>query len=292
VASVALAFGASLLLAYGAYRSEKNAKKSQRDGKQQSSSSASKKKKVQKEKEVKTVKLSAKTSDGALTKETLLSLVKGMVTSTRHIMIQLTTLEQNARARNPGISDDQIASLLRQHYASAMEGAKEKLFAEFEATEALFRDAMVLHSEDPAVQEALYQLQELEDGLSGGLREDPEEIKRLMDSLPADLTMEKVIDIFSSLMNRTANAMEQALAEVKAMSPPAREPEKLIKLKYMAKVEDSRKAMLDEHGIDDQMFELAVRKYSDNPEFGRTLMQLQQQQQQKMAMVAAGRDAL
>jgi len=224
-------------------------------------------------------------------KETILGVLRAMTKSTKDIIADLHQQEMEVRASSPNASQEQIATYLSQTYNIAIQAARQKIFDQYRISEESCQAAILQYSADAEVQEAIQTQTNLELVLDhhGIKPEDPEELKRQLASLPADFTRERVTEIFTRLMERMSDAMEQAMKEVNAIQPPPSEAERddLIRRSYMERVDDVKDSVLREYGITEPTLDLGIRKYRNDPEFDRTVRRLQEQQQKRFQQLRA-----
>jgi len=287
VGAVVVAAGASLCIGlaylYSRYTSEKKVPQKDKGVIRQ-------KKKKEKEKEKKNIQQKSSS------KETVLAVLAAMTKATKEIILDLGQQEMDVRRSSPSASQDQISAYLSQTYNVAIQAARQKIFDQYQLTEETCQAALLQYSSDPEVQEAMFNQHALEMALdSHGIRpEDPEEVKRQLDSLPAEFTLEKVTEIFTRLMDRMSDAMEQAMKEVNSRQPPPSEEEKedLIKQSYMDRVDEVKESILQEYDLDEATLDLAIRKYRKDPTFEKTLKKLQDVQQSRFQQLRAPASAV
>jgi hypothetical protein len=117
----------------------------------------------------------------------------------------------------------------------------------------------------------------INNALMGGVPPpDPEDLAKQ----PVWLTVEKVIEIFTAMMETMTQSMVETVDEVSAKhaGPP---PHEEVNQRYMEKISEVKDTILDKYKLDEKMLDVAMLKYANDPTLANVMIELQSRQEQK-----------
>jgi hypothetical protein len=197
--------------------------------------------------------------------------------------MQLAKLEAKIRQESSqngrSLPEDQLASYLMGQFEEAMKAIEAQVYAKYQTTEDEVKVATEFYEEeeDKDVANAVAKLQELYRVMTGGGFSDVE--------VPADLTLNKFIDIMQETMESLNVAMEEVCLEVKELDPENKE--EAINQRYVKRADNLSAEIHAKHGLTREVLQAAMMKYQQEPAFLMAMTELQQQQAERFAAAAS-----
>lgn len=186
-------------------------------------------------------------------------------------------IELQISKANPSISPQQMQQVLVQQYITKIKVIQQQVCEENNTTEEAVQKASDEYANDAEFQPLLATLSKFNNTVvRGGLNMEPPSAEDLA-RVPADLTVEKVITIFTAMMEKMSIAMENTCTQVKNLpNPPTGfQLDQLITEMYLSEVELIKTELLATHGYEESTLDAAVLKYQQDPTLIDTLTNLQ-----------------
>lgn len=152
-----------------------------------------------------------------------------------------------------------------------------KAFEKYNTTEALAEKAVMMYQDDPAFQQVRARMDLINNALMGGV---PPPAEEDLANQPDWLTVEKVIEIFSAMMEDMTKSMGDAVAEVQKLYPGIPPPYEQVNIRYMEKIAQVKDSVLAKYKLDEKMLDVAMLQYASDPTLASVMIELQSSQVQ------------
>eukprot|EP00808_Paulinella_micropora_P011771 g60241.t1 len=273
---------------YSRYQGEQEAKRSKIKGKKPRPAKKGASKKASKPSSSDD-STSAPTPGAPLSKEKLLQALRTMLTTAHGILENFPRFEAEYRTRNPEATHEQIIGILGLQYQHSLQSSREKVLRKHQTTEQGIQKALDQYENDEDVMKLVAEFKNIEETLNRMAQEaeDPELAAKIA-QLPEDLTLEKVKEIFTTLMQQMIQTMEETVNQVNAMESEGRPmdtPQKNMVFQRLLynKQADVKSRVLESYQLDEATLDLAIRKYQTSEEFVETFRQQQMEQQRRVS---------
>jgi len=220
-----------------------------------------------------------------LSRDNLIAMFSEMVDEMSTTMYRLTM--QVSEMQQRGDTEEKINDHFQKEYAESIDRAHNRLLLKYNTTEALADEAAQKYSDDPDFVKLLAQIEKLQRTISGQ-GPAPEDLA----TVPDWLDMDKVIEIFTAVMNTVTESIISSMRTVHnahAESPVSEgQLDKEIQALYKKTIEEKKKQVFQQFEIDETMLDLALSKYAQRPQLSQSIIQMQLRQ--KAAVEAARKE--
>lgn len=215
-------------------------------------------------------------ASGELSREHLVAMFKDIVADMDALIFQLARREHQLRNKN--VDKQSLLSELSQAYQESMTHIQHKAFAKYETTEQMAEQAVVKYESDPDFQQVRARMDLINNALMGGVPPpDPEQLAKQ----PDWLTVEKVIEIFTDMMEAMTQSMVESVEEVKAKHTDGPPPSEEVNQRYLEKITKVKDSVLLRYKLDEKMLDVAMLKYANDPTLANVMIELQTKQEKQ-----------
>jgi len=222
---------------------------------------------------------------GELSRDNLIAMFSEMVDEMSATMYRLTM--KVSEMQQQGKTEDDINTFFQKEYTNSIEVAHTRLLKKYKTTEEAADAAAKIHAEDPDFVKLLQQIEKLQRTISGQ-GPDPDDLK----AVPDWLDMDKVIEIFTAVMNTVTDSIISSMQTVhrkyEASSVPDAQIDREIQTLYKKTIEEKKQAVFTEFEIDETLLDLALSKYAQKPALSQAIISMQYKQ--KAAVEAARKE--
>jgi hypothetical protein len=202
----------------------------------------------------------APVAGGDVDKQSLCDIFDRLISEAQRTIIDLGQIEQQISQSNPQITQQQMQQVLVQQYVHRIKQIQMKVCEEFHTTEEAVDAACTTFAADPDFAPKFASLTKFNQTVTRGISMGPPNPADLA-KVPDSLTVQKVIDIFTEMMENMSVAMEATCALVKEMEPRPAALDQVITELYIQKVEVIKSQLLATHGYEENILDIAVLKY-------------------------------
>jgi hypothetical protein len=215
-------------------------------------------------------------------RDQLVAMFRDMVTGMQEVIFHLAKMEQHMRQQK--VSQEELVATLSTQYRDQMQRIQIKAFEKYKTNEEQAERASEKYHDDPEFKELLHQMDVLNNALTAGVPPpDPEKLAKL----PASLTCDRTIEIFTDIMETMTEAMVSSVMTVKEKHAPNPPPQAEIDQLYLDKIKACKDDVLLKYQLDSEMLDIALQKYASDPRLSETMMALQSKQQVKFMELQA-----
>ena len=216
---------------------------------------SSEKKSKKKSKKDKEKKSSNAVAGGELSRDNLIKLFSEMVEDMGAILYRLSLQVQ--KMNEAGQPEAKVQKYFQDEYIKQIEFTHTKLLTKYKTTEQAADAAAKLHENDPEFIKIMTQLAKMQRAMQG---EEPNAEE--MAQLPAWLTLNKTIEIFSEVMNSVTDTiittMETVAAKNEGKVLSEREREQQTTALYRQSINENKMAIFQKYGSKQIIFHFSV----------------------------------
>jgi hypothetical protein len=219
-----------------------------------------------------------------LSLETAKALLSDMIDEMSMIISLLS--QQINQMSQQGQSEEAINEFFRTKYLMMVTQAHNRILKKHNTTEAAADVAAKLYADDPEFKQLLAKIERMSNTISG---QGPSQAE--IDSVPAWLDMNKVIEIFREIMQTVTNSIIESMQAVYSETePPAADAtqaeketafqalEQKVHARYKATIDEKKNKVFSDNQIDEHVLDVALAKYSQNPALSAEIQKMQMNQ--------------
>lgn len=209
-----------------------------------------------------------------LTLAQIMSFFSDILQGMNGVIVDLSRHEQQLMSQ--GQDEMKVKEEISQIYLQAITQLQMQCFVNHGLTESQIEKATVKYAHDERFQAITMQIQKLNLALLGeqpGLNE--EQLQRV----PEWLTVDKLIEIFTEMIDGINAGYEDSLATVRAKHPTGFLPEDEVQEQNIIFGRKAREEILAKHGIDEETFNIGLFKHANEPKLRDVMLDLQESHQ-------------
>jgi len=214
---------------------------------------------------------------GVLSRENLIALFSEMIEEMSHIIYRLQT--NVSVMQSQGASEEELQKFFQAQYTAEIERTHNKLLLKYKTTEEAADAAAKVYEHDPQFVKLMQQLDKMQRALQG---EQPSDSQ--LARIPSWLDLDNVILIFGDVMKTVTSSILAAMEHVYKKHEGKVYPNKEIMLEteiqafYRTDIEEKKGKLFSKYNIDEELFDLALTKYSTSEKLSKKIEEFQLKQ--------------
>jgi len=215
-------------------------------------------------------------ASGELSREDLVNMFKDIVAGMDSLIFQLARREH--QLRNQQVDKERLLATLSQAYQESMQQIQVNAFEKYQTTEEAAERAVKKYENDPDFQMVRGRMDLINNALMGGVPPpDPQQLA----NQPDWLTVDKVIEIFTAMMETMTQSMRESVDEARAKHPEGPPPSEEVNQRYLEKITKVKDSVLEKYNLDEKMLDVAMLKYANDPTLANVMIELQTNQEKQ-----------
>lgn len=215
----------------------------------------------------------SKIAGSELGREGLVNMFTFIVNGMDALIFKLAREERQLRMQ--GADKDKMLADLSHSYQESMQALQVEAFRKYDTDEVQAETAIKKYEQDPEFKAIRARMDLINNALMGGV---PPADPDMLEKMPAWLTVDKVIEVFTTMMESMTQSMVESVEEVSKQheGPP---PHEEINARYYEKISIVKDAVLGRFDLDEKMLDVAMLKYANDPALANVMIELQSKQE-------------
>lgn len=212
-----------------------------------------------------------------VSRDVLLGVFGDILKGMERAIIELAQQEQ--RMKVDGVPPESIMADIAQAYVNAITQLQLQVFASHGVSEGAVDLAVENHQNDPEFKAITDRMQFLNRTLLGG---PPELNQEELNKIPAWLTVDTLVEIFTMMMKGMETAFATSLLEVRKQHPNTPDlPDPAVAQENALQSKVARDQVLGQYSLTEEILNIALLKYANDAKLAQVMLALQNHHQMR-----------